>query len=395
MEEIDNNQPANKRLLFVHNSREFGGAEKHLLDLIEVMSGSGVQMSILCMDSDFFTERLSAKDHNRVDVIRIAGQPKFRQWTRLLRAARADSVVFIGGCLWNFPWYVAMVGFLAGISSRFLIAHLPPPPPPEKIPGWSPAKIARRLRRRRHLTAIKFGATFFTRTVCVSNQIRRFLVSEYQFPNKRTVVIHNGVRLAEFDSLRSIAPTVRRHFGVGAEDFLVVCVARLSEQKALNILIDAMGKVAGADSHCKCIIVGEGPLRAELEAQVLALGLANLVFFTGFQQDVRPYLAAANAFTLTSRNEGLPLSVLEAMAAGLPCVVTDVGGNSEIITDGVEGRIVPSGSVAAVADAITALIQRPQICSKMSSQARKKVKAEFDLLEQMTQIAKVLLDKAN
>jgi len=93
---------------------------------------------------------------------------------------------------------------------------------------------------------------------------------------------------------------------------------------------------------CKCVIVGDGPLRKQLLRQMVELKLTDRIFFVSFQQKTRPYLEAANAFLLSSEREGLPLALIEAMSFRLPSVVTNVGGNAEAITDKVQGLVVPS-----------------------------------------------------
>jgi glycosyltransferase involved in cell wall biosynthesis len=138
--------------------------------------------------------------------------------------------------------------------------------------------------------------------------------------------------------------------------------------------------------------VGDGPLRKSLEQQSLALGLAGAVFFEGFREDVRPYLQAGSAFVLTSRREGLPLAILEAMACGLPCIVTRVGGNCEVVTHGINGLLVSPGSVDEIASAISHLATHRQECQEMSRMAQLRVRQEFDLDDRMAQITKVILN---
>jgi glycosyltransferase involved in cell wall biosynthesis len=165
----------------------------------------------------------------------------------------------------------------------------------------------------------------------------------------------------------------------------------LSEQKGIDILLQAMARVLREGVRCKCIIVGDGPLKRQLIEQARAMGLSGHVFFEGFHEDVRPYLQASSAFILTSHREGLPLSILEAMACGLPSIVTDVGGNAEVITHRVHGLIVPRGSVDAVADAISYLANHPQERAQMARMARTRACEAFDIENAMAEIRRVIL----
>ena len=121
------------------------------------------------------------------------------------------------------------------------------------------------------------------------------------------------------------------------------------------------------------------------------LGLRSHVFIEGFQKDVRPYLHASSAFILTSHREGLPLSILEAMACGLPCIVTDVGGNTEAITHQVHGLVVPRGSVDATANAISYLATHPNERAQMGRTARARACEAFDIEKRMAEIKRVIL----
>jgi glycosyltransferase involved in cell wall biosynthesis len=184
---------------------------------------------------------------------------------------------------------------------------------------------------------------------------------------------------------------MRAKLRIGAKEFVLVCTARLSEHKRLDLLLLAIARLVRDGVGCKCIIVGDGPLREELCEQALALGLSGHVLFEGFQRDVRPYLQAADAFVLSSATEGMPLSLLEAMACGLPCIVTDVGGTTEVVTDGVHGLVVPPGSADKIADAIAYLVRHPDERVQMSVMARERVRHEFDIETRMAELRDVIL----
>jgi glycosyltransferase involved in cell wall biosynthesis len=234
-------------------------------------------------------------------------------------------------------------------------------------------------------------AYFCNTTICVSNALRNALVKDFRFPARKLRTCHNGVSLSEFIPSEINGARIRAKLGLHPDEFLLVCAARLSEQKGIDILLQAMARALRNGVRCKCVIVGDGPLRDQLMEQARAMGLSGHVFFEGFQEDVRPYLQASSAFILTSHMEGLPLSILEAMACGLPSIVTDVGGNAEVITHRVDGLIVPRGSVDAIADAISYLANHPQERAQMARMARTRVCEAFDIENAMAKIRRVIL----
>ncbi len=216
-------------------------------------------------------------------------------------------------------------------------------------------------------------------------------MNSYKFPARKTITVHNGVSTSTFVPSKMDGAAVRARLGVSPEDFLLVCAARLVEAKGVDILLQAVSRVVRQGISCKCVIVGDGPLKEKLLQQANSLGLSDYVFFEGFQKDVRPYLQAASAFILTSQLEGLPLSVLEAMACGLPCIVTNVGGSAEAVKDQVVGLVIPPASVEAAADAILYLVTHPDECAEMASKTRETVCKSFDIDNRMSELARVIL----
>lgn len=152
------------------------------------------------------------------------------------------------------------------------------------------------------------------------------------------------------------------------DTFEILMTSRLTAEKNIEMAIRVFLKLRVRYKDIKLIIVGEGPIRKKLEA--LASGRA---YFEGWQNDVRPYLARADCFLLTSWYEGYGMSVIEAMAAGLPIVMTDVGVAGGLIKQGVSGLIVPLGDEEALGRALEDIINNPEKRKQMGEEARKAV----------------------
>jgi glycosyltransferase involved in cell wall biosynthesis len=382
---------ARKKILFVTHTREFGGLERHVLCMVRRLLGSEVQLSIFNLGPDLFTAHLDGDETAQVRVACKSEPMSFWDWFRVFRSAQLDVVVFSYGWIWAFP-FGSIAAWLAGVRRRFSIQQLLTPPTPP-VEGKSLRSVLRRTfgGRARRLAGLRLSALFFNKTICVSNTVRESVVRDYGFPANRTITIYNCVSVSKFVPSESVRATVRTRLGVGPCDFLLVCAARLSEIKRIDILLHAIARVSRDNLHCKCVIVGDGPLREQLWEQAREMGLSDHVFFEGFREDVRPYLQAGSAFVLTSRAEGLPLAVLEAMACGLPCIVTDVGGNSEAVLHNVNGLVVSPGSIDAVAGAISYLLTHPHECAQMSRMARVRACELFDTEKSMAEIERVIL----
>jgi glycosyltransferase involved in cell wall biosynthesis len=382
-----------RTLLFVTNTRGYGGSEKHLLELISRLGEDGVRLMILCEKTDPFSARLN-KHYPLVDIRRENALKSMWDWFRVFRDVRPDVIVFIYGTLLDFPWYASAAGRLAGIRRLYAIQHSIPPPVPPRAEGQSIRNIMRRLvgRRARYLLSSRIPPHLCDKTICVSNAVRESLVRDYRFPRERTVTIHNGVSLSRFAPSGNDGSAIRIKLGLRSEEFVLVCAARLSPEKGIDILLLSMSQLLRRNLPCKCIVVGDGPLREGLFEQVRTLGLTQHVFMEGFQEDVRPYLVAGDAFVLTSHKEGLPFVILEAMAYGLPCIVTNVGGNAEAVAHKMNGLLVTAGSVDDVVEAISYLLTHREERARMSGLARLRARKEFDIEDRMTDIKQIVLN---
>lgn len=384
-----------RTILFVTNAYSYGGSEKHLLELLRRIRDSSIQTIILCTDADPFTERLMDESGAKVVVRSERGLKSIRDWVRVVREIKPDVVVLVYGTLWLLPWFATVAARIAGARKVYAIHHLMPqsPPDPPVTSIRSPRDVLRRLfgKRVRKILGARIAPHFSNATICVSDAVRNSLIRGCAFPPRKTRTIHNGISTRDFDRGAFDRIAIRNGLHVTSDEFLVVCTARLSVEKGLEILFGAMSRIVQELPACKCMVVGEGPLRESLMQQIESLKLGSHVFLEGFQPDVRPYLAAADAFLLTSYIEGLPYSVLEAMASGLPCVVTNVGGNAEAVVHNQTGLIVHPGSIDEVVQAIRYLMFHPQERARMGDAASIRAKSNFDIEERMVEITDLIL----
>jgi glycosyltransferase involved in cell wall biosynthesis len=191
-------------------------------------------------------------------------------------------------------------------------------------------------------------------------------------------VIHHGADLAAVAIGEGARERARRRLALDASDVVVGTVANFTEKKDHATLLHATAALVPTHPRLRLVLVGTGPLQGQLEALARELGVANRVVFTGIRDDVLEILPAFDAFVLSSRYEGLPIALLEAMASGVPCVSTNVGGIPEVITDGVDGRLVPAGSPEALAEATAWMLAGTARRERFGTAARERAQA-FDL----------------
>jgi glycosyltransferase involved in cell wall biosynthesis len=194
-----------------------------------------------------------------------------------------------------------------------------------------------------------------TRTVVNSGAVARSLVRRHIVTERRLVVIPNGQQVDSFRSSAEIRRSMRNSIGVDDDTFLWLAIGRLTEQKDYPNLFRAFSETIEALPRSKLVVVGRGVLADELAEAARRLGLGDRVAFLGFRNDIPSLLAASDALVMASRYEGMPNAVMEAFAAGLPVVGTDVGGTPELVHDGVNGYLVPAANPRALATAMLRL----------------------------------------
>lgn len=177
------------------------------------------------------------------------------------------------------------------------------------------------------------------------------------------------------------ALTLRRSVGLGASDFVLGVVARLEQQKNPLFMCRLLEQLP---SRVHCVWIGDGRLRSRLEAEIAGLKLQHRFHLAGWKENATEWFSAFDVFCLPSLYEGLPLALLEAMSAGLPCVVSDVDGTRDAIDQSVSGFRCTVNDVQSWQDSLTALIALPELCSRIGDAARTRHAAEFSI-EAMTQ----------
>ncbi len=212
--------------------------------------------------------------------------------------------------------------------------------------------------------------------IVVSEAIRKEAQALNIIPDQRLFAIQNGIRTERFDVSPDCAKAVRDEFGIAPDQIMVVTVARIAPFKAIHILIQAAALLAPKHPNLRVVIVGDGQLRGEMEALAQSRGVTDVVRFAGVRRDIPKVLAAADIFALSSDCEGLPIAILEAMAAGLPIVSTAVDGIPEVV-DRQVGLLCPPQNAQALADQMTTVIENPDLRHKMGEAARARVNSLF------------------
>lgn len=237
--------------------------------------------------------------------------------------------------------------------------------------GWLRRSLA--LLMERLATSISPGPI-----LCVSHFDRDLAVSHH-FPKSRLRVVHNGLR--DFQVTPPVSPN---------EPERVVMVARFAAPKDYETLLRATASVP----QIALELIGEGPELNRIRTLATRLGVTKRCHFSGAVEDVPQRLAKAGIFVLSSRAEGLPLSIIEAMRAGLPVVASDVGGIGELVAHGVSGLLVPSSDPSALAVALRRLITDPDLARCMGRAGRQRFLDHFQQHRMVAAVEQAWMDAA-
>lgn len=343
------------RLLYVAGNFVTGGAERHLLEMWRRLDRGrfDVRIAVLKREGAFtpLVEATGLPIHDLGVGRRIYDASGLRGLLRLVSLVRGFRPDVIHGYLFGPNLFAALAGRLCGVPVVCVAKR--------NVDAFeSPRQIA--VQRLAHRLA--------THVTAVSREVAASSVA-LGVPARRVTVIENGVDVARFDGASRRDALADPRLDVPGVP-LVGSVGCLAPRKDYATLLAALARLAGRHDF-RCAIAGDGPERAALEAHAAKLGLSGRVVFLGERSDVDRLLPAFDVFTLSSREEGIPNALLEAMAAARPCVATRVGGNAEVLEDGRTGWLVPAQDPEALAGALAEALSRPDEAARRGAAARR------------------------
>ena len=344
------------------NELSLGGAEQHILTLLRGLDRSCFRLQLIC------APELAAQINEMVPADVTLIPLELRRATQLSAATRLGHVLksrrvdILHSHLFYASLFASPIGKLCGVPVVVETPHVRE----AWRRGWKACYAIDRVVGR-----------FVDHYIAVSSANAEYLIREKRIPASKVTVIHNGCNVCRFHPAHSVPVSLKTSLGIGHHDPVLVVVARLEVQKGHEVLFEALKIVRRDYPRLHLVCVGEGSIREELEAQVLALGLKDWVHFVGFQSAVADWLALGDVIVLPSLWEGLPIVALEALAAAKPLIATSVDGTPEIVIHEETGLTIPPGDVVQLANAIRELISDPEIRSRLGHRGRDLVLKHF------------------
>ena len=366
---IGNGNQSHRRVkvLFVVQDFVVGGAERHLLELWNRIDSERFEIEIACLSltggfaSDVLAQRWPV--HDLGVGRRMYGPRGARGLLRLIHHVRAFRPDVIHGYLLSGSLFAALAGRACGVRAVVLAKR--------NVDAFEPG---------RRIAMHRLAHRLSTHVTAVSRAVAESSVA-LGVPRDRITVIPNGVDTARFGPAPGggVAASASEAARRSAAAPLIGSVGCLAPRKDYGTLLEALALLARRGREFEVLLVGDGAERGTLESQARALGLAGRVRFAGERSDVERLLPTMDVFVLSSREEGIPNALLEAMASGRPVVATAVGGTPEIVAAGESGWLVPPASPGPLADALEEALSNPVEAARRGATARRVAVDELDI----------------
>ncbi|MBS1816590.1 MAG: glycosyltransferase [Acidobacteria bacterium] len=359
-------------VLFVIGSLEIGGAEKQLVEIAVGLDRSRFAPVVCSL----------AAGGPLATVLGRHGIPVVSAgFEGVSRVGVARALVAVPTSLWRF---FGMLRRARPVVLHAMLFHA-------YVLGAIAATLAQVpvvVTSRRSLAHFKKGRLHYRALELITNRLTDCIVANSEAVRQDTLaseglrpddvlVIHNGIEAGRYHGERDTG--VREQLGAEGDSPVAVVLANLIHYKGHRYFFEAWSAVLRSHPRAVAWLVGDGPLRSAFEAELGARGLSSSVRVLGTRTDVPRLLASADVLVHPSLEEGFSNALLEGMAAGLPVVATDVGGNPEAVLDGKTGYLVPARDAAALAHAIGQVFSRPDLGRSMGEAGRRRVMQEFQL----------------
>jgi glycosyltransferase involved in cell wall biosynthesis len=364
------------RLLAVIEARTLTGPARNLIEFAQLATAHGVETSVATFtraeDSNLFVE--TARRHS----IPVFAIPERGRFDRIVIQALIELASIVQpDVIQTHAVKSHFLARLAGLSddARWVAFHHG-----YTWPDWR-ARMYNQLDRWSLRAAVK--------VLTVTERFRSQLQAR-GVPAERIEIVHNAIRAdwAEEAQKPGKAAALRAQMNIAPDRAVLLSVGRLSREKDHLTLLRALNRLRFR-FPLHLVIVGEGPERPRIEAKIARLKLAANVTLTGQRSSAEPYYGIANLAVLSSRSEGSPNALLEAMAAGVPLVATSVGGVPEIATHGETALLVKPGDARALADSMGRLLEDPRLCSGLAARARQLVREQYAPQERTRRLVEI------
>jgi glycosyltransferase involved in cell wall biosynthesis len=361
------------KVILVITELELGGAQKHVLEIAQRLPHDRYEVALVTNSRGMLIETARAMQGVALHIV-----------PALVRPIRPLHDLAALVWMWRLfrrerPALVHTHSSKAGLLGRWAARLAGVPRIVHTVHGWGFDAVSSPLLRRWMVTAERRTARFTHRLVAVSEATRKAGIGFGIRPAGDYEVIHHAIDLKAVADATGARAETRAALGISPDAPAILTVACFKPQKAPLDFVEVCKTLSEQIPDVRCLMIGDGLLRSDIESKVAEYGLESNVHLLGWRCDVLRLLQAADVFVLTSRWEGMPGALLEAMASGIPAVVNDVGGVREVVKDGVNGFVTAPGDTRQMVQRIRQLLEAPPFRIELGQRARAAVDARFSI----------------
>lgn len=364
------------KVLHVTYDMRIGGTEMVIKNLIDGSDKTKFEMSVLCIESPLgpFAEDLVA---DGILFHELNRQPGFdKTLIKNIREIIKKENIDILHCHQYTPW---VYGVIAAILTKTKVIFTEHGRFYPDTSSWKRKLINPILNK------------FTSQVTAISQATKQALVTYENFPENEIEVIYNGIKGLESPSSASLVD-LRNELGLSESDRCIGTISRFDPIKNHLMMLNAFSQCLEIVPNLKLLVIGDGEMRVQIEAEIAKLGIQDQVILTGYQTNPQKYLALMEIFLLSSFSEGTSMTLLEAMSLGKPCVVTDAGGNKEVISDGENGIVTENDDAVEFSKAILKLINDKVLLNQYGQASQKRFSRLFGvsvMVKQLTNLYEI------
>lgn len=353
-----------KKIIFITWSLEVGGSERLLVKLVQNIPKDYYEVKVVCVTrKGVWAQELESNGIEVVSMDKKVGLD-LKVLFRLRSYLAKEKPDIVNTSIWTADLWGRCAAILAGVDNIIVTE--------QNVDVW---------KKWYHKVIDRFLFRWTRYVICVSGDVLNFYHNNFGLSFAKLRMIPNAIDLKLFD-INEKYSGLRNSLNLPNDAFLFVCPARLHPQKAHQVLINA-AKILIVQGHTRfhILLVGDGERREELCQLVASEGLSQQVHFLGLRQDIPEILLQCDAFLLSSDYEGLSLAILEGMAARLPIIATDVGGNSQLVQNGINGYLSPPQDPGQLAVSMLKVIVDPDTARIFGLVGREIVEESYSIVK--------------
>jgi glycosyltransferase involved in cell wall biosynthesis len=396
-----------KRVLLARRTYGFGGVEVIVLDWLKRIDYSTYEV-LVCSPKDVFSKKIAdaglkanfvhlsesevtqiygryRPEEGIVDLVKGSFWHFFPIWLRFLRCIKPDAVVFLDGDFFTTPLACVLAAYVVTKGNVSMTIH-------------SPSNLQEPEKKR---TKYRFGLPDFglwwyprvwwpllpwkmrarlTNRVLISNRsMKDKVVRFFGYPESKIGLVSHGVDVTTFKPCQATRMRMRREWGIPDDALVIVSTSRLSREKRVDRIVSAFEQIAAQNPSVWLVLSSEGPLKGDIEKIISDSRCGGRIKLLGHAKEIAPVLQGADVYVLASEFEGLPLALMEAMATGLVCLMSNISGPDEMIEDGRNGFLIERSPAGVLAGFQKALALTPQQREKMADSARATIEQKYEL----------------